>query len=114
MSDRFAVAQLDEIVPRRCSCGTTRRAFVDESDGIVSVHLLQVRDAITHHHRVATEVYVVLEGEGEVELDGVRYPARPMSAFLIRPGCRHRAIGDLKTLVVCLPAANDADEYVDE
>jgi mannose-6-phosphate isomerase-like protein (cupin superfamily) len=114
MSDRFAVAQLDEITPKRCSCGTTRRAFVDESAGDVSVHLLDVHDAITHHHRVATEVYVVLEGEGEVELDGVRHPARPMSAFLIRPGCRHRAIGDLKTLVVCLPAANDADEYFDE
>jgi mannose-6-phosphate isomerase-like protein (cupin superfamily) len=114
MSDRHAVAQLDDIAPKRCSCGTTRRAFVEESDGLASVHLLHVEDAVSHHHRVATELYVILDGEGEVELDGVRHPARPMSAFLIKPGCRHRAIGDLKALVVCLPAANDADEYFDE
>jgi mannose-6-phosphate isomerase-like protein (cupin superfamily) len=114
MTDRHAAAQLDEIAPRRCSCGTTRRAFGAESGGVASVHLLQVDEALAHYHKVATEVYVILDGEGEVELDGVRYPARPMSAFLIRPGCRHRAIGDLRALVVCLPAADDTDEYFDE
>lgn len=70
MSDRFAVAQLDEITPKRCSCGITRRGFVDESGGQVSVHLLQVENAITHHHRVTTELYVILDGDGEMELDG--------------------------------------------
>jgi mannose-6-phosphate isomerase-like protein (cupin superfamily) len=113
MTDRHATVQLDEIAPKRCSCGITRRAFIEESGGSASVHLLQVEEAVTHHHRVATEIYVILDGEGEVELDGVRYPARPMSAFLIKPGCRHRAIGDLRALVVCMPAANDADEHFD-
>jgi mannose-6-phosphate isomerase-like protein (cupin superfamily) len=113
IGDRSSTVVLDEIAPKQCSCGTTRRAFVEESGGEVSVHLLQVDKAIAHHHRVATEVYVILEGTGEVELDGVRHEAKPMSAFLIRPGTRHRAIGDLRALVVCLPAANDADEYFD-
>ncbi|MEU7823248.1 cupin domain-containing protein [Catellatospora sp. NPDC049133] len=108
-----AAIQLTEIAPKQCSCGTTRRAFVGESGGAVSVHLLQVDKAVTHHHRIATEVYVILDGVGEVELDGVRHPAKPMSAFLIPPGTRHRALGDLRALVVCLPAANDADEYFD-
>ena len=36
-----------------------------------------------------------------------------MSAFLIKPGCRHRAIGDLTVLLVSLPAADDTDEYFD-
>jgi mannose-6-phosphate isomerase-like protein (cupin superfamily) len=78
------------------------------------VHLLHVDKAITHYHKFTTEIYVILEGEGEVELDGVRHPARPMSAFLIKPGCRHRAIGELKALIICAPAANDGDEYFDE
>jgi len=104
---------LDKVAPKRCSCGTTRRAFIEESGRRVSVHLLDVDAAVTHHHKVATEIYVVLEGEGEVELDGVRHPARPLSAFLIPPGTRHRAVGDLRALVVCLPAADDTDEYFD-
>jgi mannose-6-phosphate isomerase-like protein (cupin superfamily) len=113
MSDGFASVALDQVAPKRCSCGTTRRAFIDESDGQISVHLLDVDKAVTHHHKVATEIYIILEGEGEVELDGQRHDAKPLSAFLIKPGTRHRAIGDLRALVVCLPAANDADEYFD-
>lgn len=109
-----AVAQLDEIPAKRCSCGHTRRAFADRPDRTLSVHLLDVEDAVAHYHRIATEVYVVLEGEGQIELDGEAHPARPMSAFLIPPGVRHRAIGDLRVLVIPVPAADDGDEYFDD
>jgi mannose-6-phosphate isomerase-like protein (cupin superfamily) len=110
---RHAVAQLDELPPIDCSCGTTRRAFVDDPDGVASMHLLHVSKAVAHHHQQATELYLILEGEGEVELDGVRYAARPLSAFLIKPGCVHRAIGDLTAIVVALPAADPSDEIID-
>ncbi|MEV4120049.1 hypothetical protein [Micromonospora sp. NPDC049645] len=36
-----------------------------------------------------------------------------LSAFLIEPGCRHRAIGDRAALLVSQPAADDTDEYLD-
>jgi mannose-6-phosphate isomerase-like protein (cupin superfamily) len=111
---RASVAQLDELPPKRCSCGETRRAFTERPERTLSVHLLDVDNAVAHYHRIATEVYVVLEGEGVVELDGEAHPARPMSAFLIPPGVRHRAIGDLRVLVIPVPAADDSDEYFDE
>lgn len=109
-----AVAQLNEIEPSRCSCGTTRRAFVDEPGRVASLHLLDVHEAVTHYHRKATELYLVLEGEGTLELDGVVHPVRPMSAFLIPAGVRHRAVGDLRVVVVALPAVDDGDEYFDD
>lgn len=109
-----AVAQLDQIDPRQCSCGLTRRAFTDEPGRVASLHLLEVREAVTHYHRKSTELYLVLEGEGVVELDGVAHQARPMSAYLIPPGVRHRAVGDLRAVVVALPAADETDEYFDE
>ncbi|WP_298330906.1 cupin domain-containing protein [Haloactinopolyspora sp.] len=109
-----ATAQLDTIEAQACSCGSTRRAFVDARPGTASVHLLDVRDAATHYHRTATELYIVLDGEGTVELDGTAHPARALSAFLIPPGCRHRAVGDLRMLVVAIPAADDKDEFFDD
>ncbi|TDE14016.1 cupin domain-containing protein [Jiangella asiatica] len=108
-----ATARLDAIEPRACSCGSTRRAFVDVEPGTASVHLLDVDAAVTHYHRKATEIYVVLEGEGRVELDGRSHLAGPLSAFLIPPGCRHRAVGELRALVIAIPAADDTDEYFD-
>jgi mannose-6-phosphate isomerase-like protein (cupin superfamily) len=108
-----AVAQLDDLEPQPCSCGTTRRAFTAVPGRVASMHLLEVRAAVTHYHRKATELYLVLGGTGAVELDGVPHPARPMTAFLIPPGVRHRAVGDLRAVVVALPAADDDDEYFD-
>ena len=57
---------------------------------------------------------MVLEGEGHVELDGREIPVRPMTAVMIRPGCRHRAVGRLTILNVVMPPFDPEDEYVDE
>ena len=60
-----------------------------------------------------TEIYLILEGEGHVELDGELYPVKPMSTILIKPGCRHRAIGQLKIVNIPVPAFDPHDEWFD-
>lgn len=42
-----------------------------------------------HKHR-CEEVYYVVQGTGDLESDGRRYPLRPGSAVLNRPGVPHR------------------------
>src|SRR4051794_35056502 len=107
-----SIAQLDEITPTRCPCGWARRAFATLTDAPASVHLVEIqKDARTHYHRRMTEIYVILEGEGQIELDGVRHPVRPLTAIMIQPGCRHRALGDLRILNVPIPAFDPEDEF---
>ena len=78
------------------------------------MHVVEIRaDSKVHHHERLTEVYYVLEGEGTIELDGASHPVRPGDAILIRPGCRHRAVGRLKILNVVVPAFDPADEIVE-
>lgn len=63
-----------------------------------------------------TEIYVVLEGEGTMELDGEIIPIRPMTSVMIKPGCRHRAIrgnSSLKILNVAIPKFDAEDEWFD-
>lgn len=113
-SPRYHLAQLDALAPIPCPCGLARRAFGQIADAPASVHLVEVKtDAEIHYHRRTTEIYVVVEGEGEIELDGSRYPGKPMTAILIKPGCRHRAIGQLKVLNVPVPPFDPADEWFD-
>ena len=38
---------------------------------------------------------------------------KPMTAVFIKPGCRHRAIGDLTIINVPIPAFDPADEFED-
>jgi mannose-6-phosphate isomerase-like protein (cupin superfamily) len=110
----FLIAQLDQIAPTRCPCGWARRAFAEPAENSASVHAVDIlEDAQTHYHKRMTEIYVILEGEGEMELDGQRLRVKPMTAIYIKPGCRHRAIGRMKVLNLPIPAFDPADEWFD-
>jgi mannose-6-phosphate isomerase-like protein (cupin superfamily) len=110
----YAIAHLDDLPPQACPCGLTRRAFADLPGAAASLHVVDVSaDARTHYHRRITEIYLILEGEGEIELDGERFPIRPMTAIYIKPGCRHRAIGTLKMINIPVPAFDASDEWFD-
>lgn len=110
----YTVAQLDEIPPKRCPCGEARRAFAELPAAVASLHIVDIRaDARAHYHRRMTEIYLVLEGHGEMELDGERIPVKPMTAIYIRPGCRHRAVGQLRIVNIPVPAFDATDEWFD-
>jgi mannose-6-phosphate isomerase-like protein (cupin superfamily) len=114
MPKRFAIARLAEWPSVDCPCGQARRAFIDEADGVASLHVVEISaDARAHYHKRMTEMYYILEGTGEIELDGERHPVRSGDAILIKPGCRHRAIGRLRVLNVPVPAFDAADEWFD-
>jgi mannose-6-phosphate isomerase-like protein (cupin superfamily) len=110
----YMVAQLDEVPGVPCPCGTARRAFATDDNKLATVHLTEISaDAKVHYHKTMTEIYVILEGEGHMELDGERIPVRPRSSIFIKPGCRHRAVGKMKCLIVPIPAFDETDEWFD-
>ena len=112
--NNYVVAQMDELDTLRCPCGVTRRAFISPDNPVATLHLLDVQiDARLHYHKKLTEIYLVLEGEGSLELDGQLVPVKPMTAVMIKPGCRHRAVGKLRVAVIPTPAFDPADEWFD-
>jgi len=111
----YMTAQLDQIEPVECPCGLSRRAFVSEDNPTATLHITDITaDSRVHYHRRLTEIYLILEGEGHMELDGDIVPVRPMTAVLIKPGCRHRAVGRIRTVVISIPAFDPADEWFDD
>lgn len=109
----YKIAQLNEIPPVPCACGFSRRAFASP-ESAASLHLVEIqKDARTHYHKRMTEIYLVLEGEGQMELDGQLISVKPMTTIYIHPGCRHRAIGQLRIIIVPIPAFDEADEWFD-
>jgi mannose-6-phosphate isomerase-like protein (cupin superfamily) len=48
-----------------------------------------------------------------MELDDVSFAVRPGMCILIPPGVRHRAVGQMKVLIVALPKFDPADEWFD-
>ena len=114
MDRRYNVAHFEQIDPLPCPCGQTRRAFADDPDRIATFHVVQIKaDSRVHYHKRLTEIYYVLDGAGRMELDGEAVPIRPGSVIQIKPLCRHRAVGELKVIVVAIPAFDPADEWFD-
>ena len=111
---KYSVVNLDEVTPVPCPCGMSRRAFTDDPDKIASLHVVDISiNAKTHYHKKLTEIYYILEGAGQMELDGELVDVGPGSTVLIKPGCRHRAIGKMRILNVPIPAFDPDDEWFD-
>ena len=110
----FIIADFDDIDPIMCPCGLSRRAFVDPDNPTATMHVVNIeKDARTHYHKKLTEIYFILEGSGRVVLDGEMVSVKPRTAILIKPGCRHRAVGKMRILNVSIPAFDPDDEYFD-
>ena len=110
----YLIEQLDEIEPSPCPCGLAKRAFAGEPGAVASLHEVEIKqDSKVHYHKRMTEIYIVLEGEGPLELDGELVPVRPMTTVYIKPGCRHRAVGRLKIINIPVPAFDSEDEWFD-
>lgn len=79
------------------------------------VHVVDIDGAREHYHKIGTELYYVLDGEGSVVLDGTEHPVRTGSVVHIPPGVVHGARGRMRVLVVGIPDISDEDLYfVDE
>ena len=111
---RYEVAHFDEMEAVNCPCGLAKRAWSDTADFPSTVHQTQITlDAEPHYHKGQTEVYVILEcaEDAAMELDGEFIPVRVGTTVMIRPGCVHRAVGEMRVLIVCNPKFDPADEF---
>ena len=110
----YMIARFDEIDAIRCPCGFSRRAFVAPDNTTATMHIVDIQqDSKVHYHKRLTEVYLVLEGAGQMELDGRKVPVTPLTAIFIKPGCWHRAVGKMRIVNVSIPAFDPEDEWFD-
>ena len=97
----------------RSVCGFRDRLLSREDEGRVAAwaHAVDIDGARAHYHKIATELYDVLEGEGSVILDGVEHSVRKGSLVQIPPGVVHAAKGRVRVLVIGIPDMREDDLY---
>ena len=94
---------LTEVPPWAETCGQIR-PLLDEKDGAAAeVHHLEITDARLHYHERTDEIYYILGGTGRMALDDEEIELREGLVVYVPRGVKHRAWGDLKVLVVCIP-----------
>ena len=67
------------------------------------VHHLEITAAKLHYHERTDEFYYVLGGQGRMTLDDAEIELHEGVVVYVPRGVKHRAWGELKVLVVCIP-----------
>ena len=92
-----------DVPPWTETCGQIR-PLLEEKDGTpAEVHHLEITDARLHYHKRTDEIYYVIGGQGRMQLDEVTIALSEGVVVYVPRGVKHRAWGDLKVLVVCIP-----------
>ncbi|MBI3849409.1 MAG: cupin domain-containing protein [Verrucomicrobia bacterium] len=92
-----------EVKPWAETCGQIR-PLIEEKDGAAAeLHHLEITDAKLHYHERTDEIYYVFGGQGWMQLDDSKIDLHEGVAVYVPRGVKHRAWGNLKVLVVCIP-----------
>ena len=109
---RFIRRDPAEVQPWAETCGEIR-CLIEESDGAAGeVHHVEIQDAKLHYHERTDEFYYVIDGQGTMILDEAEIELHTGVVVYIPRGVKHKAMGNLKVLTVCIPRGvlNDVHE----
>src|SRR2546422_11704445 len=99
----FLRREVTQIKPWTETCGQIR-PLIEERDGAAAeVHHLEITDAKLHYHKRTDEIYYVIGGQGRMRLDATELELREGVVVYVPRGVKHKAGGNLKVLVICIP-----------
>jgi mannose-6-phosphate isomerase-like protein (cupin superfamily) len=103
LASRFLRRDPAEVEPWAETCGQIR-PLVEEADGAAAeVHHVEIQDAKLHYHERTDEFYYIIDGTGRMVLDDEEIELHPGVVVYVPRGARHKAVGRLTVLTVCIP-----------
>ena len=93
---------------------TIREYFRSDAQSLAEASLEPGRATQRHYHAASEEIYLIVEGGGELEVDGDRREVAAGDAILIPPGAWHELTAGetgVRLLCCCVPPYSDADTY---
>jgi mannose-6-phosphate isomerase-like protein (cupin superfamily) len=105
MSTQTAFLRRDpkEVEPWRETCGQVRCLIEEKDEAAAEVLHVEIQDAKLHYHERTDEIYYVIDGQGTMLLDDEQIELHQGVVVYVPRGVRHKAIGRLTVLTVCIP-----------
>jgi mannose-6-phosphate isomerase-like protein (cupin superfamily) len=95
--------------------GSTIREYLHtEVQSLAEASLEPGQSTRRHYHARSEEIYLILDGGGELEVDGETLTVGPGDAILIPPGSPHEltaAGAGVTLLCCCVPPYSDDDTF---
>lgn len=113
------IRNVQDQIPFTTKDGSTIRSILDRANAPVANQSLAEATLPAgtatdrHYHKVSEELYFLLDGSGQMEIDGETRDVGPGDAILIPPGAWHqiRASEPLRFLCCCAPPYAHEDTF---
>ena len=110
------MTSLDSAEPFVTKDGSTiRELHHTEAQSLAEATLEPDQATERHYHRLSEEIYFVVKGSGDMEVDGEHRRIAVGDAVLIPPGAWHtlhnNGTSELRILCCCSPAYSHQDTY---
>lgn len=115
------IQALTQQAPFTTKDGSTIRSILDltnapvQNQSLAEATLALGQATERHYHKISEEIYFLLEGEGQMEIDGETRTVVPGDAILIPPGAWHQitatSTNALRFLCCCAPPYDHGDTY---
>jgi mannose-6-phosphate isomerase-like protein (cupin superfamily) len=101
-----------DVAPWAETCGQIQFLITEKDSAAGEVCLVEITDAKLHFHERTDEFYYVVDGEGRMRLDDEEIEVHKGVVIYVPRGVKHKAWGNLKVLIVCVPRGvlNDVHE----
>lgn len=91
------------VVPWRETCGQIR-PLVEECDkAAAEIHQVEIDHAKLHYHEKTDEFYYVVSGTGTLFADDEPIELHQGVVVYVPRGVRHKAVGQVTVLTICIP-----------
>ena len=92
-----------DVTPWAETCGQIRPLIEEHDEAAAEVHHVEIDQAKLHFHERTDEIYYVIDGNGTMVLDDEEITLHPGVVVYVPRGVKHKAIGRLTVLTVCIP-----------
>src|SRR5471032_1320390 len=92
-----------EVEPWAETCGQIRCLVEAKDMAAAEVHHVEIGNAKLHYHAKTDEFYYVISGHGTMILDDEEMELHPGVVIYIPRGIKHKAVGELTVLTICIP-----------
>jgi mannose-6-phosphate isomerase-like protein (cupin superfamily) len=92
-----------EVEPWAETCGQIRPLIEENDAAAAEVHHVEIDHAKLHYHEKTDEIYYVIDGAGTMVLDEDEIAVHKGVVVYVPRGVRHKAVGKLTVLTVCIP-----------
>ncbi|HZW33341.1 MAG TPA: cupin domain-containing protein [Isosphaeraceae bacterium] len=103
IATRFLRRDPAEVQPWAETCGQIRPLIEEQDQAAAEVHHVEIQAAKLHYHEHTDEFYYVIDGQGTMVLDDEEIDLHKGVVVYVPKGVRHKAVGRLTVLTVCIP-----------